>query len=169
MSTFCTQCGANVAPNLQFCNDCGSRLETSKVASIAQDALDSLPLSSDSSEQVASVEEPLVEKKKPKKKLLVALCIVVLLGGVGAGGFFAGKSSVPLKAEKKKEYQRGYDQGDSTGYNRGWDAGYSSGETAGCRSVFSMSDGEWNYVIPYNPFTYYGRYPGRYYFSKSSC
>lgn len=120
-----------------------------------------------------------------KKRLLLIGAAAILFLGTGIGSFLAGKSSVNLKEEQKASYDigfsagdsAGYERGDSAGYDRGYDAGdsagydrgYDSGKTAGCLDVFSFSDGTYDYVTPYNPNSYYSKYPGSYYTEKSDC
>ena len=107
-----------------------------------------------------------------KKKLILIAAAVVLFVGTGAGAFLAGKSSADLEKERKAAYDSGFSDGDSSGFNRGdsagYDRGYGSGKTAGCREVFSFSDGTFDYLVPYDPNSY-DKYPGSYYTERSDC
>ena len=104
--------------------------------------------------------------KTVNRSALVIAVIVSLLLGVGAG-YSAGDSA---------GYERGYVSGESDGYAdgksdgdaAGYKRGYSVGLTEGCEWVFEQS-GSYSYVTAYNPFSFYNRYPGRYYVSKSNC
>jgi hypothetical protein len=106
---------------------------------------------------------------KGKKKVLVIAAIVLLFIGGTSGSFFAGKSSIDLKKERKISYDLGYESGESTGRSAGYSSGFDAGEKEGCRKVFSFSDGEFDYITPYNPFNYFNRYPGTKYYAKYQC
>lgn len=117
--------------------------------------------------------------QKPTSRIvLIAAIAASLLIGIGAG-YTVGDSA---------GYDRGYSTGESAGYERGYSAGnaagyaegkadgdaagyrrgYNEGIVDGCEWVFEQS-GYYSYVTAYNPFSYYNRYPGRYYVSKSNC
>lgn len=173
MSSFCTSCGA-AATSSSFCTSCGNPMGSSIAAPatpLAQNV--ESPFLEQSAGDVK--ESSLPEESKPlsKKKYLVLGLAVVLFVGIGLGGFFAGKASIDLKKERKIAYDEGYKVGDDSGFSRGnssgYDRGYDAGKTAGCLDVFSFSDGTFDHMIPYNPDSFYNKYPGSYYTSKSSC
>lgn len=117
--------------------------------------------------------------QKPASRIvLIAAIAASLLIGIGAG-YTVGDSA---------GYDRGYSTGESAGYERGYSAGnaagytegkadgdaqgyvrgYNLGLTDGCEAVFNAA-GYYSYLTAYSPFSYYNRYPGRNYVSKSSC
>lgn len=165
--SYCNQCGTPSSGGSAFCISCGSQLGSTETPLPPPPSVPSTAVVDDL-DAVKSSAGPISGRRK---RVLFGLLVLALMTGVGAGAFVAGKSSVPLKSEKKKSYDDGYTKGHSVGYDSGWDSGYSRGKTAGCYSVFSMGDGTWSHVIPYDPFAgYFGnRYPGKYYFSKSDC
>lgn len=88
------------------------------------------------------------------------------LGGDSTGyqrGFTLGREE-GYQAGKEAGYTEGFSAGESSGYA----AGYNEGLTDGCEWVFEQA-GNFSYVTAYNPFSYYNRYPGNYYISKSNC
>ena len=102
------------------------------------------------------------------------LLIVALAGGAVLGyisgdtsgyqrGFSAGSEEGYVAGEAA-----GYTQGYSEGEDAGRRSGYNEGLTDGCEWVFEQA-GYYAYVTAYNPFSYYNRYPGSNYISKSNC
>ena len=188
MSTFCTSCGA-ANSGAGFCTSCGTPAATTSAPAPAPAPA---PVVTPVTETAWSSPEESVESAQislspgngldvSKKKILVNAAVFVLIVGIGVGAFFAGKSSVDLEAERKTSYDQGFEAGDTAGFSRGdsagydrgdsagYDRGYESGKTAGCLDVFSFSDGTYDYVTPYNPNSYYSKYPGSYYMEKSDC
>ena len=179
MSTFCTSCGA-ANSGAGFCTSCG----TPATASVTSPAVTPTPAVTPVTETAWSSPEESLESAQPsfspengkdvsKKKILVNAAVFVLIVGIGVGAFFAGKSSVDLEAERKMGYDSGFSAGESSGVDRGdsagYDRGFSAGKTAGCRDVFSFTDGTFDYLIPYDPFTSFDKYPGGYYTERSDC
>lgn len=117
--------------------------------------------------------------QKPVGRIvLIAAIAASLFIGIGAG-YTAGDAA---------GYDRGYFTGDAAGYDRGYSAGnaagyaegkadgdaqgyvrgYNLGLTDGCEAVFNAA-GYYSYLTAYSPFSYYNRYPGSNYVSKSNC
>lgn len=178
MSSFCTSCGT-ASSGAAFCTSCGTAMGTvtSPVAANVEAASVYKPTSESPSSEANEVVSATNGNPDSKKKLLLIAAAVVLVLGTGIGSFFVGKSSVDLEKQQKISYDAGLSAGDSAGYDRGYDAGdssgyergYKSGKTAGCLDVFSFSDGTFDYMIPYDPNSYYDKYPGSYYTEKSDC
>ncbi len=90
-------------------------------------------------------------------------------------GYDAGEEAGFAKGYEEG-YSKGEDDGAKQGYSGGYEDGYAEGSsdgynegfTDGCEWVFEQS-GNYSYVIAYNPFNSYNRYPGRYYVSELSC
>ena len=174
MSSFCTSCG-NAMRGSAFCTSCGAVQNVVSSDSSAVSAVDTSVVLQTSDQQLPPEESSyglqLSEDSEPKgkKKVLVIAAIVLLFIGGASGAFFAGKSSIDLKKERKISYDLGYESGESIGDSAGYSRGYDAGEEAGCRKVFSFSDGEFDYITPYNPYNYFNRYPGTKYYAKYQC
>jgi len=179
MSLFCTSCGA-ANSGARFCTSCGTPAPgstpaptptpTPVVTPVTETAWTISEGSVASDFQSSSSESQAVSSKK---KLLLIAAAVVLFIGAGVGAFLAGKSSVDLEAERKIGYDSGFSAGESSGLesgdSAGYDRGFSAGKTAGCREVFSFTDGTFDYMIPYNPYDSFNRYPGSYWRERSDC
>lgn len=168
MSKFCTSCGT---PNngSSFCISCGAaaaKTTTSTPATEVQEI--KTPVSIETNELVS----PEIVVAKKRRGLKIALTMGTIAAAL-VGSFFVGRTSVDLEKERKISYDLGVESGESSGYERGDSAGYSRGLTAGkregCRGVFEFSDGTFDHVVPYNPYSSYNRYPGGYYTSLSNC
>ncbi len=109
------------------------------------------------------------EATHKKLKTLTAVGLFVLVVGSGVGAFFAGRQSLDLEKERQIGYQLGLDEGQRTGENTGYQRGLREGRTIGCRDVFRFDDGVYDFLVPYNPYSVYNRYPGGQYTSKTSC
>ena len=189
MSQFCTKCGQPKSVNVQFCTSCGWGGEASSSSK------DSMPAEVD--QTISSPEQsgagfpeatPLDNQESPAEiaatsrkfwqaRWFKVAASVLLVVGVGAGGLLVGRNSVDTEKIRKI----GYDEGREVGYDDGYSAGetsgrasgkqegYTSGYADGCRNVFSFSDMTADYVIPYDPFSYWDKYPGDYYKSSNSC
>jgi hypothetical protein len=183
MNTFCTSCGA-ANSGAGFCTSCGTATDAS-TQTVASPSAPVTETAWSNSEGSVAFDNPSLSPESgsdsSKKKLILIAAAVILFFGTGVGAFLAGKSSVDLEAERKTSYDQGFEAGDTAGYSRGdsagysrgnsagYDRGYDSGKTAGCLDVFSFSDGTYDYVTPYNPNSYYSKYPGSYYMEKSDC
>ena len=178
MSKFCTSCGTANA-GFGFCTSCGAATAVSTESSTPTPTPTPTPVTETAwplSEVLVAPDAQLSSSESgagsSKKKLFLIAAAVVLFVGTGVGAFFAGKSSADLEKERKAAYDDGFRDGDSAGFNRGdsagYDRGYGSGKTAGCRDVFSFSDGTFDYMVPYDPNSY-DKYPGSYYTERSDC
>jgi hypothetical protein len=171
MSKFCTSCGTP-SDGSAFCTDCGATtgiktVATSNVLAPVDEAkaFSKLPPASLATE---SAQNPKTTGKN-KKKVFVLLGLILILTGTGTGAFFAGQSSIDLENQKKISYDNGVNDGKRTGDSEGYRRGLELGKESGCRKVFSFSDGTFDYLIPYDPNSYYNKYPGGYYVSRSNC
>lgn len=168
MSKFCTSCGT---PNngSSFCISCGATLAKTNT-STPESELQELKTS-----EVFEIAEPASQEVGVSKKgrgLKIALALGIVIAAL-VGSFVIGRTSIDLEKERKISYDLGVESGESSGYQRGDSAGYSrglsTGKTEGCREVFEFSDGTFDYMVPYNPYSSYNRYPGNYYTSRSNC
>lgn len=182
MSLFCTSCGA-ASSGARFCTSCGTPAPAPTPGSAPAPTPAPTPVVTPVTETAWTISEGSVasdfqssssenQAVSSKKKLLLIAAAVVLFVGTGVGAFLAGKSSADLEKERKAAYDSGFSDGDSAGFNRGdsagYDRGYGSGKIAGCREVFSFSDGTFDYLVPYDPNSY-DKYPGSYYTERSDC
>ena len=183
MSNFCTSCGAANSGS-GFCTSCGASIGATAQTAVSTPAPTPAPaptpvtetawsnpdesvLAGTSSSELASGSD------SSRKTILAIVATVVLFIGTGVGAFLAGKSSVDIEAERKTGYDSGFSAGESSGFDRGdsagYDRGFSAGKTAGCRDVFSFTDGTFDYMIPYDPFSSFDKYPGGYYTERTDC
>jgi hypothetical protein len=171
MSKFCTSCGTS-NDGSTFCTGCGAATGVASAAAsvgFAQEApFETEPrLSPDS--LVPEVAQESMATKKSKKKIFVLVGVVLAFVGTSVGAYFIGMNSIDLENEKKISYDSGVSDGKRIGDSDGFSRGLRQGKESGCREVFSFSDGVFDYLIPYNPNSYYDKYPGGYYVSRSNC
>lgn len=111
-------------------------------------------------------------KNRTRNTAVGAIFAVLIASGIGyslgdARGYSRGYDSGRADgyaSGKSDGYAAGNADGDAAGYRRG----YADGATYGCEWVFDQA-GYYSYVTAYDPFSFYNRYPGRYYISKSNC
>lgn len=103
------------------------------------------------------------------------ILLIAAVLGVGVLGYLGGDSTGYQRGftlGREEGYQAGreagYAEGFTAGESSGYATGYSEGRTDGCEWVFEQA-GNFSYVTAYNPFSFYNKYPGRYYISKSNC
>ena len=165
MSQFCTSCGSAQEEGKEFCTSCGNKMSVATA-----------PIQHEVSTASAESTTPEVGESKakaPKPRALKVLAAVVVLGGVLAGSYVLGRSSIDQEKIRKSGYDAGYSTGRDDGYDSGDSAGfsrgYSSGKTAGCEWVFDQANYA-SYVTKYDIYGYgFGRFPGSVYVSKSNC
>jgi hypothetical protein len=116
-----------------------------------------------------------------KARWVKYVALSVIVAGLGAGGIFAGRATVDTEEIRQSGfnsgrdvgYDQGYEAGESAGrtvgYESGRSEGYTSGYADGCESVFKFSDMTADHVVPFDPYSYWDKYPGRYYTSRTSC
>lgn len=104
--------------------------------------------------------------KTVNRSVLVIAIIASLLIGVGAG-YSVGDSAGYERGYANGEFD-GYAEGKTDGDAEGYRRGYSEGQVAGCEAVFDRA-GYYSYLTAYNPYSYYNRFPGSIYVSKSNC
>jgi hypothetical protein len=172
MSQFCTNCGSAQVAGKEFCTSCGAKLSNS-TSTIEKDsrATESQVVGSSVTSSLDAAPTPTAKRSKSRTLKLVAA--VVVLGGVIAGTYALGRSSIDQEKIRKAGYESGYTTGRSDGYDSGESAGYSrgydSGKVAGCEWVFDQANYA-SYVTKYDIYGYgFGRFPGSVYVSKSNC
>ena len=106
-----------------------------------------------------------IKRYQPHLMLIAALICGGVLGYISGdtNGYQRGFS-----VGREEGYAAGYTEGYSVGEAAGRTSGYNAGWIAGCEWVFEEA-GNYSYVTAYNPFSYYNKYPGIYYISKSNC
>ena len=111
--------------------------------------------------------------KTPTRNIVFgAIFTVAIASGIGyslgdSRGYSRGYSSGQTDgyaSGKSDGYTAGNADGDAAGYRRG----YAEGARYGCEWVFDRA-GFYSYVTAYDPYSFYNKYPGRYYISKSNC
>ena len=101
--------------------------------------------------------------QKPVSRILSVVAIAAsLFIGIGAG-YTVGES-----AGYDRGYSSGYTEGEDAGDAAGYRRGYSEGQIVGCEGVFERA-GYYSYVTAYDPYSYYNKFPGSVYVSKSDC
>lgn len=190
MSRFCTQCGQAQAGGTQFCTSCGAvfKVENRSPVSVPESAAQTSAVVEVKIDEVSApsatfepTDEPSGKVGLFKSRWLMATVAVVVVTGLTAGAVFAGRASVDTEEIRKSGFNSGrdvgYDQGyragesdgRTAGYQSGRSEGYTSGYSDGCESVFKFSDMTANHVTPFDPYSYWNKYPGRYYTARSSC
>lgn len=190
MSRFCTQCGQATTGEMQFCTSCGAtfKVENRGPVSVPDSAAQTSSVVEVKFEEVATpsasfetTDAPNGKMRPFKSRWLVAAAAVVVVTGLTAGAVFAGRASVDTEEIRKSGFDSGrdvgYDQGyragesdgRTAGYESGRSEGYTSGYSDGCESVFKFSDMTADHVVPFDPYSYWDKYPGRYYTSRSGC
>lgn len=190
MSRFCTQCGQAQAGDTQFCTSCGAafKVENRGPVSVPESAAQTSAVVEAKMEEVSApsatfetTDEPREKVRLFKSRWLKATAAVVVVIGLAAGAVFAGRASVDTEEIRKSGFNSGrdvgYDQGyragesdgRTAGYESGRSEGYTSGYSDGCESVFKFSDMTADHLVPFDPYSYWDKYPGRYYTSRSGC
>jgi len=176
-SSICPLCLSEIGKATTFkCPGCNSKYHKDCAADSGECIVAGCSAAAASKKRSASVSKKTVstgasaQSKSPAKTVnrsaLVIAVIASLLIGVGAG-YSAGDSAGYERGYaggKADGYAEGKTDGDAEGYRRG----YSEGLIAGCEGVFERA-GYYYYVTAYNPYSYYNRFPGSVYVSKSNC
>ena len=125
MAVFCTQCGAGIPDGVVFCTQCGH-------------SMGSAPENAATVTETPTASAPRGDRLKTltKSPLLRVASVLVVIGGVGAGSYSAGKSSIDKEKIRTESFNQGLEEGDSKGYQRGYSAGENAGKSNGYDSGY---------------------------------